>query len=154
MFSAPLHCNARQECKAAQCSPLGYIILQKCDGEGYGAVEECRALGRSTPKVPLRAGRAPGRAANGRNGKAHQTTKLCQCCTNRSKYIQTNTNDVYFYKTEACAYNIGFFGSYRNLGDIVFHHFGHFWPFMAIWPSGHVRPIVTSGVSLKRAIKM
>ena len=59
-------------------------------------MEECRALGRSTPKVPLRAGRAPGRAANGRNGKAHQTTKLCQCYTNRSKYIQTNTKKSKF----------------------------------------------------------
>ena len=49
-----------------------------CIGEGYGAVSECRALGRSTPKVPLRAGRAPGRAANGRNGKApdHQTLSM------------------------------------------------------------------------------
>ena len=24
------------------------------------------------------------------------------------------------------------------------------WPFMTIWPTGHVRPIVASGVSLKR----
>ena len=28
------------------------------------------------------------------------------------------------------------------------------WTFMAIWPLGHVRPIVESGVSLKRTIKM
>ena len=33
-------------------------------------------------------------------------------------------------------------------------HFGHIWPFMAIWPADHVQPIVASGVSLKRAIKM
>ena len=40
-------------------------------------MSECKALGRSTPKVPLRAGRAPGRA-NGRNGKApdHQTLSM------------------------------------------------------------------------------
>ena len=33
-------------------------------------------------------------------------------------------------------------------------HFGHIWPFMAIWPSDHVRQIWPYGVSLKRAIKM
>ena len=33
-------------------------------------------------------------------------------------------------------------------------YFGHIWPFMAIWPSGHGRSIVAGGVSLKRAIKM
>ena len=40
-------------------------------------MSECKALGRSTPKVPLRAGRAPGRA-NGRNGKApdYQTLSM------------------------------------------------------------------------------
>ena len=33
-------------------------------------------------------------------------------------------------------------------------HFGHIWPFMAIWPSANVQRIVASGVSLKRTIKM
>ena len=84
MFSASLHGNAH-EC-AVQCAfhfdtlffrNAAAEAAMHCIGEGYGAVWECRALGRSTPKVPLRAGRAPGRAANGRNGTPdHQTLSM------------------------------------------------------------------------------
>ena len=47
-------------------------------------------------------------------------------------------------------------GNYEHqLGDTRLDgHFGHIWPFMARWPSGRVRIIWASEVSLKRAMKM